>query len=320
MKYPLVSILIPCYNAEPFLEECLETVFAQTYPEMEILAYDDGSTDNTWEILQKYSKRIKIHRSLVNSGQAKASNFLLYKTNAEFIHCQDVDDLMHPRFIELMLPWLLTDEYEIVLCNVDFFLNDDPGNLKGGWYVRPRFQGEEWLAYIIQVGGSNINSLYKREALFKVGGFRETVKIAVDYDLHLRLAEAGFHFAALEQSLVKGRQKQTHYFKSMDNLLAEVFDVLADLHSRLETQGKVISDDVRTALAEKCWHMGRQLTEAGRHSKAQEAFRLSKIANRYFKIPGSLAYQLLVKIFGLSFIERVRYLKHKMKRCVSGES
>jgi glycosyltransferase involved in cell wall biosynthesis len=317
---PLVSILIPCYNAGLFLKECLESALAQTYPNIEILAYDDGSTDDTWEVLQKFSPNVKSFRSLSNGGVCRARNFLLYKAQGDYVHYQDADDLMHPRFTELMLPWLLIGEYEVVLCNGDYFIENNPQNLQGGWYVRPRLHGEDWLAYIIQVGGQNINSLYKREALYKIGGFREILRCAEDFDLHIRLAENGFHFATVGQSLLKERRKKEHFYGKgsdygiSDNLLIASYKVLADLCKRLEMSPKKISEEVTTVLAERLWHTARLLTEIGEHRYAIQAIKLSQKVGKCRRIPGSFIYQILIRILGVALAERSRFYWHKIKR------
>lgn len=312
--YPLVSILVPCYNVESYLRECLESILAQTYPNLEIIAYDARSTDKTWEILQEFYPKVKSFRSPCMQNIPQACNFLLSKSQGDYIHYQAADDLMHSRFfIELMLPWLLTGEYEAVLCNADFFLENDPGNLQGGWYVRPRFPGEDWLAYIIQVGGNADNSLFKREALIAVGGFRETLRCAEDYDLHIRLAEKGFHFATVGQSLIRERTKKEHSYGTADDLLVMAYKVVVDSWKRLEISPKEVSDEVRTVFAQRLWEIGRLLTQIGEHRYAVEAIRLSKKIGKPRQIPGSFLYRALIKILGIPLVERIRFYWYKIR-------
>ncbi len=312
---PLVSILIPCFNAEPFLKECLENVLAQAYPALEIIAYDDGSIDKTWEILQQFNPKIQSFRSPSNSGASKARNFLLNKSRGDYIHFQDADDLMHPRFVELMLPWFLIGEYKAVLCNVDYFIENDPQNLQGGWYVRPRFFGEDWLAYILQVGGQTINSLYEREALFRIEGFRETITFVEDYDLHIRLAEAGFRFATVGQSLIKKRKKPETLSLILENkTLIAAYKVIIDSWKRLGISRKEVPDEVRIAFAQRLWEIGRLLTQIGEHRYAVESIRLSKKIGNPRQIPGSFLYRALIKILGILLVERIRFYWYKLRK------
>ena len=312
MAQPSVNILIPCYNSEMYIKECLESVLAQTWPSLEIIAFDDASTDNTWGILQTYSSRVRSFRSSVNIGVSRARNFLLQRSGGEYIHFQDADDLMHPCFIELMLPWLLTGDYEVVLCNVGYFFGNNPKNLKGGWFLRPKFTDEDWLTYVIESAGSSINSIYKREAILRIGGFREDIECAEDYDLHLRLAEAGIRFAVVEQTLALARQKDKHFYRRND-LLVAAHEVLVDFYNRLNSSGRILSDRLRAKLAGDFWLKGRKLTEIGKHNIANEAFRYSQKICRDYKFPGSLIYRILLKILGVTITERVRYLFHRLK-------
>ena len=307
-----MNILIPCYNSEMYIKECLESVLAQTYPSLEIIAFDDASTDNTWDILQTYSPRVRSFRSSVNIGVSRARNFLLQKSGGEYIHFQDADDLMHPCFIELMLPCLLTGDYEVVLCNVGYFFGNNPKNLKGGWFLRPKFTDEDWLTYVIEIAGSSINSIYKREAILRIKGFREDIEMAEDYDLHFRFAEAGFRFAVVEQTLVLARQKDKHFY-SWNDLLITAHEVLVDFYNRLDTSGRILSDKFRAKLAEDFWLKGRIFTQIGEHDKANEAFRYSQKIYRDYKFPGSLIYRIPLKILGVRITERIRYLFHRVK-------
>jgi glycosyltransferase involved in cell wall biosynthesis len=92
---PKVSVIIPVYNAEKFLSETIESVIAQTYPDWEIIAVDDGSTDRSLEILRKYEQRLpsKIHViTQRNSGVSIARNNAIAIAKGEYIAFLDHDD------------------------------------------------------------------------------------------------------------------------------------------------------------------------------------------------------------------------------------
>ena len=87
-KEPLVSIIIPVYNVESYLENCLVSVLNQTYKNIEVICVDDGSSDNSPEILKKYSEKysnLKIDLQDKNQGQGTARNIGLEKSIGEFI-------------------------------------------------------------------------------------------------------------------------------------------------------------------------------------------------------------------------------------------
>ena len=101
MGHPLVSVIIPVHNTEKYLPQCLETVFAQTLTDFEVICVDDGSTDSSLKILQKYQKkdsRLKIYRA-DNVGVSVARNIALSKATGKYIAFIDSDDFAHSQLL-----------------------------------------------------------------------------------------------------------------------------------------------------------------------------------------------------------------------------
>ena len=93
---PLLTVLMPVYNAEKFLAESINSILSQTYSDFELLILDDGSTDNSLKIIEAYAKedkRIKILVNKTNQGEAKCRNRLLKNSKTEFIAWMDADDI-----------------------------------------------------------------------------------------------------------------------------------------------------------------------------------------------------------------------------------
>jgi len=97
-----VSIIIPVFNAEKFLEECLISAINQTYSDIEIIAVNDGSTDNSSEVLKKFSNKVKIF-SKENGGKSSALNVGIKYTKGEWIKVLDADDVLYPTAIEELM-------------------------------------------------------------------------------------------------------------------------------------------------------------------------------------------------------------------------
>lgn len=95
------SIIIPVYNAEPYLDECIRSALDQTYPDIEIIAVDDGSTDSSPEILKGYADRVRIFRK-PNGGTASALNAGISHMTGGWFKWLSADDLLRPRAIELL--------------------------------------------------------------------------------------------------------------------------------------------------------------------------------------------------------------------------
>ncbi len=105
--FPLVSVVIPTYNTSPYLLESLESVLNQSYPNIEIIVIDDGSTDNTQELLRPYTETI-IYQRRTNGGLAKARNTGHTLAQGEFVAWLDADDIAHPDRISIQASYLET--------------------------------------------------------------------------------------------------------------------------------------------------------------------------------------------------------------------
>lgn len=106
MNYPLVSILIPCHNAEKWLAETLTSAINQTWQSTEVIVVDDGSTDNSLAIARKFqSNTVKVF-SQANQGASAARNLALQQAQGDFIQYLDADDLLSPRKIEQQMKLL----------------------------------------------------------------------------------------------------------------------------------------------------------------------------------------------------------------------
>lgn len=120
-----VSILIPCYNSEKWLGETLDCCLRQTYPNIEVILVDDGSTDASLAIAQEYEKKDKrIHVfSQPNSGGCRARNLAFEKSTGDYIKYLDADDLMSDDMIEKQMDLLLStnDLYAVSTCAYEEF-------------------------------------------------------------------------------------------------------------------------------------------------------------------------------------------------------
>ena len=101
---PLVSVIMPTYNAEAYIKEAVNSIVNQTYPHFELLICDDGSTDNTIEIINSIQDpRIQLFRNNKNLGNLKTTNFLFSKCKGEYIAIQDADDFSFPTRLEICI-------------------------------------------------------------------------------------------------------------------------------------------------------------------------------------------------------------------------
>lgn len=120
MSIPLVSIIIPVFNAERYLTKCLKSIIKQSYEHIEILVINDGSSDNSLSIINEFSRKDpRIHiLSKKNSGPSETRNLGLEHATGEFISFVDADDWIHENMIEQMVFEMSRRRSDLVICEV----------------------------------------------------------------------------------------------------------------------------------------------------------------------------------------------------------
>jgi len=118
-KQPLVSVIMPVYNGARYVEKAIDSVIGQTYPRVELIVCDDGSTDRTWEILKSYRKQyptlIRIIRLPKNRGESVAANTAYAKAKGAYIARLDADDVAHRLRLERQVAYMQTHPGVIAL-------------------------------------------------------------------------------------------------------------------------------------------------------------------------------------------------------------
>lgn len=188
---PLVSVIIPVYNTENYIEECLKSILGQTYSNLEIIICDDCSTDKSLKILNKYKEdyRVKILCNDKNMRQARTRNKCIEESKGEYILLQDSDDISKPQRIKMLL--------EAFEPGIDFvgsgcFCFDDSGYIHETLHMKKLLpQKKDLLWGITHVHAS---LMIKKECLKAINGYRNSNRTmrAEDYDMVMRLYAAGF--------------------------------------------------------------------------------------------------------------------------------
>lgn len=118
LEEKLISVIVPIYNVFQYVEKCIESIIAQTYSNLEIILVDDGSTDGSEEICDKYAQidqRIVVYHKK-NGGLSDARNYGLERANGDLIAFVDGDDWIHPQMYEIMLSVMNKEKVEVVTC------------------------------------------------------------------------------------------------------------------------------------------------------------------------------------------------------------
>ena len=178
---PIVSVIIPCHNAEAFLPQCLDSLLRQSLKEIELLCVNDGSSDRTAEILETYAakdKRIQIF-SQEQRGAAAARNRALFHASGKYLSFLDADDFFEPDLFEKAVTQLDTHQADICLVNADLF-NQESGTYQNSLDIldlgclpfRQPFLPKDVSDRLFQLTNSNAWSKIIRRELVTVNDLR----------------------------------------------------------------------------------------------------------------------------------------------------
>lgn len=232
MGNPIISIVIPVYNAAPYIERSLGSVLAQTYRELEIIVVDDGSTDATPEILRRFASsddRIKVITK-ENGGSSSARNAGLKQATGEYLGFIDADDYIEPDMYENLLGVFESDDTvqaaQILSCE-----EDEEGRIikdfGEGFDPAEDFTGREFFrALLLHKGDSSFcTKLFRRDFFegfsFSEGRLNEDFELLVSMSVridHLRVCrKPGYHIILRSVSNTRGDYKQSFYENVMEN-------------------------------------------------------------------------------------------------------
>lgn len=188
---PKVSVIIPCFNRETFIDKTIKSVFNQTYENIELICVDDGSTDTTKVILSSYKEKLNLlsNPNNENRGQSAAINLGLKHASGIYVAILDSDDLFLSDKIQKQVTFLENNpDIGLVYAN-GFYINEKGTKL---YNIFPENHVEDNNpARMLMECHFNIpsNSLIRKTVLDRVGGFDESMRSAQDHDMGIRLME-----------------------------------------------------------------------------------------------------------------------------------
>jgi glycosyltransferase involved in cell wall biosynthesis len=194
-----VAIIIPCYNAAPYLARAIESIFAQTYRDHCIYVIDDGSTDGTEAVLQSYAGRIVSLRQ-EHCGQSSARNHGIRVSESPYIAFLDADDEWLAEKLERQIT-LLRQAPRTGMIYSDC-LTSGSGPAAGSYFARIGIPsgGRVFQRFLKTCEVYTPTVVVRRECLLDVGGFDETLPVGEDYNLWLRIA-AGWDVEVIPEAL-----------------------------------------------------------------------------------------------------------------------
>ena len=236
MTTPKVSIIIPAYNAARYIKEAVDSALAQTYPSVEVVVIDDGSTDDTKRILEPYIGAGKIkYVYQTNKGLAGARNTGIKNSSGEFIAFLDADDLFLPEKVAAQARVLEENRgYGVCYSDLTHFTDTNPPT-----FFRHRYSYSSGNVFRELLKKQFINPLtvMARRSLFdEYGCFDEALRRSEDWDLWLRWAHAGVRFYYLPKVLAQYRIRSAGNLSAIESepeMKEKNFEVFRRLGNRL---------------------------------------------------------------------------------------
>lgn len=294
---PLVSIIIPCFNADKYISRCIQSALNQDYKNLEVIVVNDGSTDSSLDIISSFPD-ITIYNQK-NSGACTARNLGLYKSNGKYIKFLDSDDYL---------------EQGAVSSQVDFCEKLKPKQIGYG-YKKIRYSKYSYVDKMILQSNKQfvrlINSnivitlpLHKRSDLLALAGFDEKLDFRQEWDLHLRLAHKGFTFIFQDECIFTQVIHAAPHRISCRKL--NVNNEMNNLNNIRKKFGSGYNDDTRAAWAHKYWTLGRQFLKEDRNHDANIIFSTAKrISPEHYLSLYPLPYRMSVSIVGAPISEKM---------------
>jgi glycosyltransferase involved in cell wall biosynthesis len=310
---PKVSILIPCYNAEQWIFQAIQSALGQTYSHKEVIVVDDGSTDRSLKIIQSFGDRIR-WSTQPNQGGNITRNRLLELSTGEWLQYLDADDYLLPHKIENQM--VLISSCTDVIYSPSLFEYWDGDTARQEILPIPE-PHDPWslLArwHLPQTG----SPLWRKQAIVEVGGWKPDQPCCQEHELYLRLLMAG---------------KQFHYFEKGESVYRQWSESTLCKRDRSETWRQLLAIEQRI---ENYLSQTRQLTPARRDAINQMRFECARLiwvrhptwaaevvaqikqADRQF-LPSGLAaprsYQMIYQYLGFTIAEQIASFKRQVSR------
>ena len=282
MNFYPVSVIVPTYNRAEFLNRALMSVVKQTVKCSEIIVVDDGSTDDTANLLHKFSRTIEIPLKIIrqeNKGPAAARNLGITSAKQEYVAFLDSDDHWNKRKIEI--------QYKILQDNPEYFIS----HTKEKWLRRGAHLNQkkkhiprhgDIFDHCLQLCGVGMSTVMIRSDLFeKIGLFDENIRCCEDYDFWLRVS-CRFPFYLVNEPLtVKegGREDQVSsiYRMGMDRIRVYALKKIIDSKILTEKQYLLAIDEFKR----KCTVFGNGCLKHGKKNTGRYYLELAESCKEF---------------------------------------
>lgn len=253
-----VSVIIPVYNCEYYIEKCIKSILFQSYKNIEVIIINDGSKDNTSQIVRKLIKEDKriIYIEQENKGVSEARNKGINLASGEFIVFVDGDDTVECNYIELLVSKMINNNLDLVACGyTDISIY---GAIKLNDFYKGNFiiDKHEFIDNIFKgVGGTLWGKIFKKEIINKNNiRMRNNIFMCEDMIFVLEYSVNSNSFGAIKYSLYNYNRKNENsisskisfkYFENLINVIEEIEKILKENHFNKEFIDSILCERIR---------------------------------------------------------------------------
>ncbi|KII30161.1 MULTISPECIES: glycosyltransferase family 2 protein [Pseudomonas] len=217
-QVPLVSIVAPCYNAEKYLEEAIQSIFGQEYPNFEVIVVDDGSTDNSVALLKQLQKTYDFQLyTQPNQGVSAALNHGLRYAKGDYVSTPDLDDIMLPQSLRIRVDYLNPRPNVGCVGALIIYMDSDGKTIKQQQRDQIRtYNFDQILSQAVVIGAPV--ALYRMSAMRSAGFYAPHLRVQ-DFQMTLRIARLGYEVHELPVCVTRYRRHPNNLSRKYKVLL-----------------------------------------------------------------------------------------------------
>ena len=231
---PLVSVIISCYNHEHYIEDCVRSAIAQTYPAIELLVVDDGSTDSSPEILTRLADELNFDLRLqANKGLSTTLNETIVRSSGKYVCVMGSDDVMMPDKTAKQVS-IMEQNADVAVCGGNAVFIDSMGNPVRNRRALPGYREISFDHLFLGSGPGIIapTAMIRRSVLDGVGMYDPNIPLE-DLYMWLKITHRGFRMVGLEDTLIYYRKHASHTYKDARYMIHSIIKTIAPYSDHL---------------------------------------------------------------------------------------
>lgn len=275
MKRPTVSVIVAAFNSGRYISETIQSALNQTFDDFELILVNDGSSDDTADVIQNFHDERILFLSQGNSGPAAARNRGIASSSGKYISLLDNDDVWHPEYLSTLVEFLeLNPQVAVAFADAEFF---GASKFAGRRFqeVYPPCVPISFAKLALMTSHVGVFATFRRVVIDRVGLLDETLLGVDDFDFWLRALHAGFQIEPVPQVLVRYRRHASSLSmkKGLHEGFLQVLEKWLNHPALSEEEMKAVENSYRWALWQLDLRAALGNIRSGNYALAREELR-----------------------------------------------